>query len=93
MKWLIDRWFKNKDIPVEAVETNDNSNHVDFNEPLKGKKWYRSKTIWVNLIAIGAMVIQMQTGYILDPEYYPYVLAGINMILRVITKQEILWER
>ena len=53
----------------------------------EGKKWYKSKTIWVNLIALIGFVVQ---------HYYPVVVIStsdqaaivtfINLVLRMITK-------
>lgn len=53
------------------------------------KKWYLSKTLWVNIIAVVAMAIQNATGYELSPEMQVYILAGINFLLRIITKEEL----
>ena len=33
-----------------------------------GKKIWLSKTFWVNLVAILALVIQSQTGFVVGPE-------------------------
>ena len=56
------------------------------------KKWYLSKTLWVNLIAIGALIVRAEYGLILTPEGEVALLAGINMLLRIITKEEIIWK-
>jgi threonine/homoserine efflux transporter RhtA len=54
------------------------------------KSWYSSKTIWVNAIAlIGSIVISQG----LDPgqwaEISTVVIAGVNVVLRLITKEPI----
>ena len=51
------------------------------------KRWYTSKTLWVNLLAIVALIAQTEFGYILDVEAQAVILAGINLILRIITKE------
>jgi len=46
------------------------------------KKWYTSKTLWVNLIAVAAGIIG---GDALSPEMQVGILAVINMVLRAVT--------
>lgn len=54
------------------------------------KKWYLSKTLWVNIIAIIAYAIQLFVGKnIITPEYQGLILAVINFGLRLITKHEL----
>jgi hypothetical protein len=59
------------------------------------KKWYTSKTVWVNLIAlVGAVLVA--TGTIDAPistEIAALILGGINFILRLITKEPIEWQK
>ena len=51
------------------------------------KRWYTSKMVWVNLLAIVALVAQAEFGYVLDAEAQAAILAVINLMLRMITKQ------
>jgi hypothetical protein len=51
------------------------------------KPFWKSKTIWVNAIVLAAMVIQMQTGFIVSPEEQIGILAVVNLVLRVVTKE------
>jgi hypothetical protein len=53
------------------------------------KKWYLSKTMWVNAIAAVALGIQNAFGWQVPPEYQGYALVAINIILRIITKEEL----
>ena len=53
------------------------------------KKWYMSKTVWINLIALGAMMIQTQTGFIVGPEFQTMALTMVNLAVRAVTKQEL----
>jgi len=51
------------------------------------KKWYTSKTLWLNTIALGYTVYQLMTGNTapLDPQVQVAILAGVNWLLRLIT--------
>ena len=54
------------------------------------KKWYLSKTLWVNSLALAAVIVQLVTGKALfDSETQVAILAGINGILRLVTKEEL----
>ena len=57
------------------------------------KNWYNSKTLWINLIALVAFIAQKIWGFVIDPILQADVLIVINIILRVITKEEIVWGR
>lgn len=54
-----------------------------------GKKWYTSKTIWVNIIAAISSLVASQFGYTITVELQAGILMGINIILRVVTKESI----
>lgn len=50
------------------------------------KKWYMSKTLWVNVLAIAVMVTEyLIANQLYSPEIHVIVLAVINMILRLVT--------
>ena len=55
------------------------------------KKWYTSKTIWVNGVAVITSVVAARFGYALPVEAQAGILAGINILLRKLTKTEIVW--
>ena len=56
------------------------------------KKWYASKTLWINLLAMIAIVIQRQFEVdILDEEMQGSLLILIDVFLRCITKEPINW--
>jgi hypothetical protein len=56
------------------------------------KKWYLSKTLWVNIIALIAIIAQLVTGReIISQEAQGLFLTGINIILRIITKHELIF--
>jgi uncharacterized membrane protein len=56
-----------------------------------GKKLLKSKTFWVNLLALVVIVAQTFTGFVVSVEIQASILAIINVILRVVTKEEIIW--
>lgn len=60
-------------------------------DQLQGKKWYLSKILWVNLIAAAAMVVQMNYGFIFDANFQTLALTLVNIGLRSISKDPIVW--
>lgn len=57
------------------------------------KDWWKSKTLWINIIAIAGIIIRAELGLIITPEGEVAILGGINLILRLATKEEIIWKR
>ena len=57
-----------------------------------GKAWYKSKTVWVNIIALVALVVQNEIGFKVSAEEQVAILAVVNLILRLLTKQPITWK-
>jgi len=57
------------------------------------KPVWLSKTFWVNTIAAVAMLVQSYTGFVIEAEMQIAILAVINMILRMITKEAIVWSK
>lgn len=53
------------------------------------KEWWRSKTIWINLIALAAALIQMRTGLIISGEVQGVILTALNLWLRFHTDEAI----
>jgi hypothetical protein len=60
-------------------------------ETLTGKKFWLSKTFWFNVIAAAALLIQGKTGFFIGPEYQALLLTLINVGLRKITRDPIVW--
>ena len=50
------------------------------------KKWYRSRMLWTNLIALLAVF-----GLEITAEEATAILAVVNIALRLITKEELIW--
>uniref|UniRef100_A0A6M3IPG4 Holin n=1 Tax=viral metagenome TaxID=1070528 RepID=A0A6M3IPG4_9ZZZZ len=54
---------------------------------MEDKKWYKSKTLWMNGIAAVAIVYQMVTGsQFASAEEQAGIIVVINLVLRLITK-------
>jgi uncharacterized membrane protein len=53
----------------------------------KPKSIFKSKTFWVNVIAIGALVANNQFGLEIDTENQAALLAVINIVLRAVTNE------
>lgn len=57
---------------------------------MDSKKWYLSKTIWVNLVAAAALIVQSIGGATwFDLEVQGAILVIVNLILRLVTKQAV----
>lgn len=55
-------------------------------EVIEKKKWYLSKTVWFNALALTALMIQAVTGEPwLDVEVQGAVLVIVNLVLRIVT--------
>ncbi|HSW63102.1 MAG TPA: hypothetical protein VLH56_07325 [Dissulfurispiraceae bacterium] len=50
------------------------------------KKWWKSKTVWANILAL-----VVAFGIDLREQEIVAILAVINLVLRAITKEEIVW--
>ena len=54
------------------------------------KKWYYSKTVWVNVLALIAVIAQAATGKeVLNPEIQATIITVVNLVLRAVTKHEL----
>lgn len=57
----------------------------------KGKPFWWSKTFWANILAIGSMILADKFGITITPEQATALLGLINIALRLITKEPIVW--
>jgi len=55
------------------------------------KKWYLSRTVWMNVAALLAAIITEAFGYDVDEKYVALFLTLMNLILRKVTKEAIEW--
>lgn len=53
------------------------------------KDFWKSKTFWVNIIALAVIIIQNFTGFVIDASQQAAILVVINLILRAVTGQAI----
>jgi len=54
------------------------------------KKWYKSKTVYLNLIALLLIIVQSSMGAEIIPvEYQATIIAILNLIVRTITNSNI----
>lgn len=59
---------------------------------MTNKKWYLSKIVWVNAIAfVGVMAQAITDKTILTPELQIMALSVVNLVLRTVTKENIIW--
>lgn len=56
------------------------------------KKWYVSKTLWSNaLMLVGVIALNATGKDILTPEVQAAILVVVNVVLRIVTNEEITW--
>jgi hypothetical protein len=58
---------------------------------MKAKKIWKSKTFWANAIGVAAVIIQSQTGFVVDPAMQAVALGVINTGFRAITNEAVEW--
>lgn len=58
---------------------------------MNGKQYFMSKTLWANLLAMVALFVQKEYGFIIDAEVQLGLLAAINAALRFVTKEPLDW--
>lgn len=65
------------------------------------KPWYKSKTVWFNILTIGGAVLGGAGGFlpalgpVVSPAVYQWTLFGVgflNVVLRAITTGPIKWK-
>ena len=62
------------------------------NIKIANKNWYKSKTFWVNVLAFLAFILSFVFGFNLPAEAMATILTVINVVLRMITKESIVWK-
>lgn len=62
-------------------------------QQVTGKSVWTSKALWVQALALVAIIVQTFTGFIIPPEYQAYALTAISVLLRLVTKQPIEWAK
>lgn len=54
---------------------------------IKWEKVIRSKTLWVNLIVLIALIAQLEFGFVIAPGEQASAIVVVNLILRIVTKE------
>jgi hypothetical protein len=57
---------------------------------LNVKRWYRSKTVWVNVLGLAVLLLENRDLLHVDPELAAWLLAGANLALRFLTKTAVI---
>ncbi len=60
------------------------------NKVTGGKKFWKSKTFWINILSIFGLIVQSQTGYVIPPEIQAALLGIANTGLRLVTKEPLI---
>lgn len=59
---------------------------------MDSKSLLESKTFWVNILALAAMVAQSVTGHeVINAESQVALLGIVNVILRLVTSKPVAW--
>ena len=59
---------------------------------MESKAIWLSKTFWLNVLAVVALIVQSQFGFVISPELQASLLMILNVILRLVTKTEVTWK-
>jgi hypothetical protein len=57
----------------------------------EAKKFWQSKTFWVNILSALGIAVQSKTGFIVDPSVQAIGLTVVNTALRAVTKEPVSW--
>ncbi len=57
----------------------------------EAKKFWQSKTFWVNILSALGIVVQTKTGFVVDPATQAIGLTIVNGALRAVTKEPVSW--
>jgi len=60
---------------------------------MEEKMWYTSRTLWVNILTLVAMIATLTLKVDIPPEATVSGLALINMMLRKATNKKIDWKK
>jgi len=63
---------------------------LEENKYLEIKPFYYSKTLWINALALIALIAQLRYGFIFSIEEQAALITVINLVLRIFTKKELI---
>jgi len=55
------------------------------------KPWFKSRTFWSNIVSVFTIVVSAECGVTITAEEAAAILAVINIILRALTTEPLLW--
>lgn len=55
---------------------------------MNGKKFWKSKMFWLNIIGLVGILLGHE---VVDPQISGAILMVLNMVLRMVTKEPIVW--
>ena len=92
--------MKNEDLKkgdldrLETLIENNEDEFVEFlDQKTRKKAWWKSKTVWLNFFAVlGVTVEVVREVLLLYPETTLTVWGLTNLVLRVVTKTELIFE-
>ncbi len=76
---------------IDVIDSNQDGKISLEEIKSSGKHVLKSKTIWVNVLALLAFIAQKYTGFVIDETLQIQLLTVINIILRAVTKESIKW--
>ena len=82
------------DTPIQAgtiVPVVNSAGVVAGGTVTQDKKFWLSRTFWVNVISVAGLIASNYTKFAMTPEMQVVILGVINAFLRVITNSAIIW--
>ena len=72
----------------EKLEMIKEFGNLKGEDTMNSKRWYTSKTVWINLLLAGGILAQTLTGEAwLDAEAQGAIVVVVNLVLRLITNK------
>lgn len=76
-------------VPTEPTSTTPTRRSSDDSRNFKSV--LKSKTFWINVIALIAIVVQQRFGFVIDENIQFQILGIVNIGLRFLTKEPVNW--
>lgn len=70
----------------DFFEGDGEENHIET-----VKSIFKSKTFWVNFVGFISFLVQNKYGFVIEESLQAQALMLINIILRTITKEPVVW--
>lgn len=84
-----------EELPMDLAQRSSEASEIFSDESLESVKHIlESKMVWVNIIALVALIAQNHFGFTISEELQVELLTIINIILRIFfTKDKIVWNK